>query len=138
MAGSLRQSRTEDEPLVRDALTSGDAERWVDAVDKEVQALRKLNCWSVVERPQQAKVLHSKFVLKKKRNSSGEVVKYKARLVVCGNEDMEFIEERFATVVDFTFVKLFLSIAIQRNWKVIQLDFDNAFPNGELHRDVYI
>lgn len=39
-------------------------------------------------------------------------------------------------MVGFTFVK-FLAIAIQREWKVTQLYFDNAFTNGKLDREVY-
>lgn len=88
VAGSVRRTRTEDEPTAREALASEDAERWETSMDKEVAALRELECWTVVDKPVKANVLHSKFVLKKKRKSDGTVAKYKAGLVVCGNEDV--------------------------------------------------
>lgn len=138
IAGSARRTRTEDEPTAREALASEDADQWKTSMDSEVQALKKLDCWTVVENPGNANVMHSKFVLKKKRKSDGTVAKYKARLVVCGNEDVDYIDDSFAPVVDFTLVKLFLAIAVQRKWQVRQLDFDNAFPNGKLDRDVYV
>lgn len=136
VAGSLRRTRTEDEAVAREALKSNDAERWVESMNGEVIELHNLKFWTVVDRPQDAQELHSKFVFKKKRDSTGEVGKYKARLVFCGNEDVDFNEESNALVVDFGLVKLFLAIAIHRGWKVTQFDFDNAFPNWKLDRDI--
>lgn len=73
-AGALLRTPTEDEPMALDALASEDAAKWKAAIGNDVRALRKLNCWTVVERPSNAKILHSKFVLKKKNDSRGEVV----------------------------------------------------------------
>lgn len=85
---------------------------WRKAIDEELNALEKLGSWLVVERPKDKKVLHSKFELHKKRKSDGSVEKYKARFVVCGNEDSDVSENNFAPVIEFTLVKLFLSIAL--------------------------
>ena len=46
--------------------------------------------------------------------------------------------ERFAPVIDFALGKLFLGLAIQRNWIVRQFDFENAFVNGKLNREVFV
>lgn len=138
MAGALRRAHTEDEPSLRYAMNSSEAEKWKSAIDKEITALTNLRCWDVIERPTGKKILHSKFVLKKKRNGDGTIVKYKARLVVCGNEDTENVEENFSPVIDFTLVKLFLAIAVQRKWFIRQMDFENAFVNGNLDREVIV
>ena len=82
--------------------------------------------------------MHSKFVLRIKRKGDGSIEKYKARFVVCGNEDDPIDVDNFAPVVDFTLVKLFLCIATQRNWVIHQLDFSNAFLHGLIGRVVYV
>ena len=138
VAGALRRTHTEDEPSLRTALESNEEPLWREAINDEIGALEKLRCWDIVKRPYEKKVLHSKLVLKKKRNGDGTIAKYKARLVVCGNEDEENLHDKFAPVIDFTLVKLFLAIAIQRKWLVRQIDFHNAFVNGNLEREVYV
>lgn len=82
--------------------------------------------------------MHSKWVLKRKRGKEGVIERSKARLVVCGNEDTILSQETFATVVDFSIVRLFLAIAGQENWITTQLDFKNAFLQANIDRDVYV
>lgn len=41
----------------------------------------------MASRPNNDRVLHSKFILKKNRSENGEVKKYKPRFVVCGKEE---------------------------------------------------
>lgn len=85
-----------------------------------------------------ARILHSKFVLKKKSKGDGTLQKNKACLVVCVNEDFDNDDVNFAPVVDFTLVKLFFSIDDQRGWIIEQLNFENAFVHGMLDRCVYV
>lgn len=74
--GSLRRTRTDDIPTARDALTSEDAEKWKASMDKEAGELEQLDSWTKVERPMN-KVLHTKFVLKKKRDANGNIANKK-------------------------------------------------------------
>lgn len=138
ISGSHRRTRTKDEPTARQALSSDESNKWKTSMENEVNLLKQLNCWSIVDKPESTNVMHSKFVLKKKRDSDGTVAKYKAQLVVFGNEVADYFDDSFAPVVDFTLVKLFLAISVQRNRHVRQIDFDNAVPNGKLDRQVYI
>ena len=85
-----------------------------------------------MDRPHGEKVIHCKWVLKRKRNADGDVVKHKARLVICGNFDEDPIKSTFAPVVDFTIVRLLLAIAAQKKWHVHQVDYSNAFLQGYL------
>lgn len=100
--------------------------------------LNEINCREEVPRPENTPVLHSKFVLKRERNESGEIKKYKARLVVFGNEEVKNDEESFSPVPDFTIIKLILFIAAQRDWHCTHFDFQSAFSNRRLTRPVYM
>lgn len=76
--------------------------------------------------------------IEEKRNGDGVVTKYKARLVVCGNKDTDNDYDNFALVIDFTLIKLFLAISVQRKWRIRQVYFDNAFIDGKLEREVFV
>ena len=76
--------------------------------------------------------------MKRKHKGDGSIEKYKARFVVCGNEDDPVDVDNFAPIVDFTLLKLFLSIVTQRNRVVHKLDFINAFSHGLIDRVVYV
>ena len=79
----------EDEPSLHDALQSDEENIWREAVDNEISASKNLRFWNELNRLQGKNVLHSKFVLKKKRNGDGSVAKHKAGLVLFGNEDTD-------------------------------------------------
>lgn len=61
---------------------------------------------------------------------------YKARPVVCGNEQDEKENDCFSPLVDYSVIKVLLSLEIQNGWIVRHFEFQNAFPNGQLGRTV--
>lgn len=83
------------------------------------------------------KTVHTQFVLRGKTNENKELIKDKARLVICGNEQQELVEERFRPVSDFTLTNVVMCFSNQKDWHAGLLDFQNAFPHGRLDRAVY-
>jgi hypothetical protein len=75
-----------------------------------------------------------------KRNSDGEVVKYKVRLVAKGYVQKFGIdfEEVFAPVARLDTVRLLLAFAANLGWKVHHLDVKSAFLHGDLEEEVYV
>ncbi|CAL9006509.1 unnamed protein product [Prunus brigantina] len=59
-------------------------EKWVKAMDQEIDSIKKNDTWELVDLPQGKKPIGVKWVYKTKLNAQGEVEKYKARL---GNEE---------------------------------------------------
>lgn len=69
-------------------------------MEKEIETLKRNETWSLVPRPENKKVLSNKWVFKTKRNTEGQVERYKARLVARGHIQKAGIdyEEIFAPV----------------------------------------
>ena len=115
-------------------------EKWIEAMDEEINAIERNKTWDLVELPKGKDVIGVKWVYKTKSNAEGKIERHKARLVVKGYKQKHGIdyEETFAPVARMETVRAVLSIAAQNKWKVYQMDVKSAFLNGVLMEEVYI
>lgn len=113
---------------------------WYEAMDNEVEALNRNNTWTECVLPVGRKAIGYKWIWKIKYKSNGEIDRYKARLVAKGFNQREGFDydETFSPVVKTVTVRCLLSIAINMNWPLYQLDVNNAFLYGDLDEDVYM
>lgn len=88
-------------------------ENWRFAVRDEIVALEDKDTWTVVDLPPY-KALGCKWVFRLKFNADGTIERYKARLVVLGNNQKEGIDytETFAHVAKKVTVRTFLQQAV--------------------------
>lgn len=134
-------SDTMTDPMtVEEAMSRSDAHLWKAAMQEEFESLMTNKTWFLTDLPNDKKVIKSKWVFKVKRNTEGEVVRHKARLVVKGYSQKKGIdyEETFAPVVRYTSIRLLLAIAVKFDLTVYQMDAVTAFLNGDLKEDIYI
>ncbi|GJY10247.1 ribonuclease H-like domain-containing protein [Tanacetum coccineum] len=110
-------------------------QHWVEAMNKEMDALYKNDTWDISDLP-----IGGKWVYKIKYKSSGEIERYKARYVVKGYNQKEGIDfdEAFSPVVKIFTVRCLINLAVQYNWCLSQLDINNAFLYGDLSETVYM
>jgi hypothetical protein len=81
-----------------------------------------------------------KWVYKVKRDERGNIVPYKARLMVKGYVQRAGVDydEVFTPVVRLESVRLMLVVAGHQGWEVHHMDVKSAFLNGELKEEVYV
>jgi len=114
--------------------------KWIEAMDEEMNAIKRNKTWGLVELPKGKEVIRVKWVYKTKSNAEGKIERHKARLVVKGYKQQygRDYEETFALVARMETVRTVLSIAAQNKWKVYQMDVKSTFLNGVLMEEVYI
>ncbi|KAE9282446.1 hypothetical protein PF008_g27639 [Phytophthora fragariae] len=125
---------------VDEALQGPDAEKWIEALEKEYYDLMRNNAWVLVERPKGKKILGSKWAFVRKRNHKGEVVRHRARITIKGCQQEYGVNfwETYAPVVSHESVKLVLLLALHYGLLCEHVDFVTAFLNGPLGEDVEI
>ena len=75
-----------------EAINGLEASQWTTAMQEEVEALHKNKTWDLVPLPSGRKAIGNRWVYKIKRNSSDQVERYRARLVVKGYAHKEGID----------------------------------------------
>ena len=81
-----------------------------------------------------------KWVFTVKCRADGSVERYKASLVAKGFTQTHGIDyqETFAPVAKVNSIHVLLSLAVNSNWPLHQLDIKNAFLNGDLEEEVFM
>jgi hypothetical protein len=123
-----------DPQSLAEAKRRSDWPLWKEAMQKEMDTLRKAETWIVVDKPPGKNIVGSKWVFRLKKNSDGQIEKYKARLVARGFTQIHGVDytETFAPVAKMSSLRTVLAIAAQRNWPIEVFDFNGAYLNGIL------
>jgi len=106
----------------------------------EISALEANHTWDLRPLPPGTKALGCKCVYKIKYHADGSVERFKARLVVLGNHQVEGedFHETFAPVAKMVTVRTLLTLAGAKGWSLHQMNIHNAFLHGDLREDIYM
>ena len=113
---------------------------WRQAMAEEFDALLRNGTWSLVPAPKDHNVVGCRWLFRIKRNPDGSISRFKARLVAKGYTQTPGYDfhETFAPVVRPQTVKVILTIALAKLWKMHQLDVNNAFLQGTIDETIFM
>ncbi|WJZ95347.1 hypothetical protein VitviT2T_014123 [Vitis vinifera] len=85
-------------------------------------------------------VIDRKWIFRVKYNSDGTIQRYKARLVAKGFQQYAGVEftDTFNPVIKASTIRVIFTLVVTYNWEIRQIDFNNAFLNGEIAEIVYL
>jgi hypothetical protein len=119
---------------------ASEVDGWQEAMQKEYTSLASKNTGTLVPPPGDDKVIGGMWLLGRKLNEFGDVLRFKARWVCFGNHQVHMIHyfDTYALVARNESFKLLLTIAVNRAWCVYQFDVETAFLYGEIDAPVYV
>ena len=90
--------------------------------------------FKLVKRPPDMNMVDSRWVFRIKKNTAGEIDKYKARLVARGFTQIYRVDyyETYAPVARLASFRLLLALAAHKGWPIDAFDFDSAYLNSVL------
>ena len=141
---AFKASTDPDTMYHHQAMREPDRNKFLKAMQDECTAHYKEGTYKLIKKadmPSGVPLLSSVWQMKRKRKpSTGEISKYKARLNVNGKEQVQGVhyEETYAPVVGWATIRFFMTLAIINNWHTRQLDFVLAFPQADIERELYM
>ncbi|OMO51796.1 Reverse transcriptase, RNA-dependent DNA polymerase [Corchorus capsularis] len=123
----------------RDVQSTSDKQRWLEAMQEEMDSLQKNGTYELVELPKGKRPLKNKWVFKLKKDGN-KLVRYKTCLVVKGFAQKACIDfdEIFSPVVKMSSIRVVLGLAASLNLEIEQLDVKTAFLHGDLQEEIYM
>ena len=120
---------TNTDPIsYEEAVNCSNKVNWINAMNKEINSIEENKVWTLTDLPDGVRPVSCKWVYKTKRDVDGNVDSYMARLVTQGYSQIEGVDydQTFAPVARFENVRTLLSLAVQYDLKLHQMDVQNA------------
>lgn len=130
-----------DETVTYEEAVSGpNGDKWQKAVDEEPAALGKNETWRKCDLLPGRKAITAKFVFKIKKTPSGDVERYKARLVARGFSQRAGLDygETWSPVVRYEAIRVLLALTAVLDLEMVEFDIKTAFLNGFIEEDIYM
>ena len=126
----------EEPKTFSEAMTSKKQKLWKNGADEEKDSLQRNHTWILIEKPENAKVVGCKWIFKLKPGV--EEPRYKVRLVAQGFSQQEGIDynEVFSPVLKHVSIRIMLSIVVNNDYELEQMDVKTAFLHGDLEERI--
>jgi Reverse transcriptase (RNA-dependent DNA polymerase) len=108
-------------------------------MNNEIKELELQNTWTILNLPPNKNLLRGKWVYKIKKNNKGEIIKYKARWVIKGFNQILGIDylDTFSTTCRPETYRLLIIMAVTNNWTLKQYDVKNAFVHALIDVEIF-
>jgi len=137
LAAKIADSEALEPRNLAEAKCRPDWPLWEQAIREELVTLHTAGTWTLEHAPPGANVIGSKWVFKAKKDASGKVVRYKARLVAQGFSQVEGVDyfDTYTPVARLTSSRVVIAMANRLRLELHQVDIKGAYLNGELMAD---
>jgi hypothetical protein len=124
----------------KEVLNSPEKDKWMEAIHEELNSIEENETWELTDLPPGRKSIGSKWVFTLKKDETGAIAQYKARLVAQGFTQKYNVDyfDVFAPVARPATLRALLSFAGKNNYVVKQYDVKTAFLNGKLDEEIYL
>lgn len=134
MALQAKKNNDPDLPGWEEAMNGPYAEGYMEAATKEINTLRDMKVWDVVDREEWMSVLPSTWAFRRKTFPDGTTKKLKGRFCVRGDREVAGVHydptRIFSPVVSWTTVRLMLLLSAQLELATRQVDYVAAFVHS--------
>ena len=140
-ANMIHYAETYREPATyKQATMSPQAAFWKAAMEREYDSLMENHTWKLVPPPPGRTIAQCKWVYKIKYTSTGEIDKYKARLVAKRYSQVHGIDydETFSPVIKHDSVRVLFAIAAVLRMHMRQFNIGTAYLNSDLTTRIYM
>ena len=122
------------------AMMSPNSMQWKRAAEDEYNSLTDHDTWGLTTPSPARAIVGSRWVFKVKYDESGEIERFKCRLVAQGFSQTQGVdyEETFAPVARFNIIRALLAMAVKCGMIVQQMDVVTAFLKGSLKEEIYM
>ena len=122
------------------AMQDSNSEKWIEAMNDEYKSMQDNKVWELVPLPKGVKPIGCKWIFKTKRDFTGNVERYKARLVVKGYTQKEGIDfkETFSLVSLKNSFRTIMALVAHYDLELHQMDVKTVFLNGIIDETIYI
>ncbi|GFV77709.1 retrovirus-related Pol polyprotein from transposon TNT 1-94 [Trichonephila clavipes] len=123
-----------------EAENSANWKNWKLAMENELDSLDKHKVGEIVQKPAKSKLIKTKWVYSLKQDDAGKNIKYKARLVAVGFNQIKNIDysESYSPVVNIESFRLLIALAAKLKLNVNFFDVKTAYIYGNLEETVYV
>jgi len=123
-------------------MDSPDREKWIQAMDKEMETLQEKGCWDIAIIPTRRRInlVRSFFVYKVKKDQNGNCIKWKARLVAKGSSQIHGVDfwKTYSPVARLATLRTLLAVAAIEGMITHQLDISLAYINADLQEEIFM
>ena len=106
---------------------------------EELKSMDDNQVWDLVELPESSKQVGCKWVFKTKRDSKGNIERYKARLIAKGFTQKDGIDYKETSPVSKKdSLRIILALVAHYDLELHQMDAKTAFLNGDLEEEIYM